>query len=47
MCEVKHCRQKDEEVHFYGRAICHKHWTRHCDENDSFNLKEEFNIKEE
>jgi len=44
MCDVKHCKQKDNELIYYDKEICRKHWIEHCE--GKINLKKEFNIKE-
>ena len=44
-CRVKGCRC-DSDLIFYGACVCDKHWSRHCDKNDSFDLKRVFKVKE-
>jgi hypothetical protein len=50
LCDVKECRglpllgwrPLTERI---GRKICEKHWRRHQDENDSFDLFDEFKFR--
>jgi len=42
-CEVKRCRQIGV-LTFYGHRVCQSCWHRHCDDNNLFDLKKEFNI---
>ena len=44
LCEIKHCKQPSF-VEYYKHKVCKKHWQKECDEDDKFNLKEEFGIK--
>jgi hypothetical protein len=44
MCEVKHCKQKDVVVAFYGKDICQKHWDSHCE--GKIDLKQELGLEE-
>jgi len=43
-CAIKNCKN-DGIIIYYGRQICEKHWLKHCNENDKFNLKDELRIK--
>lgn len=43
ICVVKRCRQESELV-YYGHEVCDKHWLRHCDPTDSFDLKKELKV---
>ena len=45
ICEVKNCRQDDWYLTYYGHKVCRKHFEKHEDENDEFDLKKEFGIK--
>ena len=45
-CLIKRCRNKDNII-YLGNPICELHWNRHCNENDSFDLRKELDIKEE
>ena len=45
ICEVKNCRTEGYLLYF-GNETCKKHWEKHCDESDKFDLKEEFDIVE-
>lgn len=42
-CEVKRCRQVPA-LTYYKHRVCDGHWTKHCESDNQFNLKEEFNI---
>jgi hypothetical protein len=44
-CQVKHCRQYPV-IGYYDKDVCQKHWSKHCNEKDNFDLKKEFDIKE-
>jgi len=44
-CEVKRCRNESAYI-YYRREVCEKHWCKHSNEKDKFNLKKEFDIKE-
>lgn len=47
VCKVKNCRRPRVMSYYQFHWCCEYHWKRHCDEDDSFNLKKEFGIKEE
>lgn len=42
-CNVKRCRQEGM-LRYYGHDVCWRCWGRHCDRDDSLDLKEEFRI---
>lgn len=44
-CKVKGCRHEGC-IRYYGRPVCWRCWSRHCDKDDTFELKTEFKIKE-
>lgn len=44
-CEVKRCRQEASMI-YYGHDVCEKCWTQHCNDDEPWTLKQEFNIKE-
>ena len=39
-CQVKRCKQ-NATLTYQGKRTCLRHWEKHCDPNDSFNLKNE------
>lgn len=42
-CNVKRCRGFRSLI-YYDRNVCPKHWIKHCDDDDKFDLKKEFGI---
>jgi len=45
-CHVKHCRRPETSI-FYKHGVCDYHWLRHCDDNNRFDLKVEFGVRDE
>lgn len=43
-CCLPRCKN-EPFIGYYGCPVCHKHWLKHCDENDKFNLKKELGIQ--
>lgn len=46
MCEVPKCK-RESIINYYGKDVCGSCWGKHCDDNNNFNLKEIFKIKDE
>ena len=43
ICEVRRCR-KPSYIIYMGKDVCSAHWEKHCDDNNKFDLKKEFNL---
>ena len=44
-CDIKKCKEHINYM-YYGFGVCQTHWKRHCDSNDSFDLKKELKIED-
>ena len=44
-CEVKGCKNQ-AQLTYYDKRVCDKCMNKHCNHEDTLNLKEEFKIKD-
>jgi len=44
-CEIKKCKEQINYM-YYGHGVCETHWKKHCDYNNSFDLKKELKVEE-
>lgn len=42
-CDVPRCRDMNPHIKYYGKWVCLKHWSDHCD--NKISLKKIFDIE--